>query len=231
MGLRRLLSNLKLFLGMVSRQVIGSAIDERSFKKRTREDVRKYLDNVHSPHRTWLIDHILVPGPSGTLLELGCGWGPNLALLSSRLPNARLTGIDISPASIAEGTNKFKEIGVTHIRLIEGDASDLSQFDDDSMDIVFCDAFLLYVGPDKIISCFREMLRVAKTKIAMFEMHDEGAGSGGRYTRDGWVRDYKSLLAPLVGNTCVNMTKLPETIRTSGRWPIFGTLIEIDLRD
>lgn len=113
--------------------------------------------------------------------------------------------------------------------MIEGQADNLSIFADTFADVVFTDAMLLYVGPDKIKHVIREMLRVARRRLVMLEMHDQNANYQDCYTRDGWLRNYEVLLKPFVGKDSMRLEKLPPGLRIAGRWPEYGTLIEVDL--
>lgn len=212
----------------VLRSLLGSKIEERRFRRRDRADVRRGFSNVSLPHREWLVDRLLSDGPVD-VLEVGCGWGPNLEVLAGRAPGLRLTGVDISPASVVEGRARFAERGLSHITLHEGHADDLGTFAAGSADVVFTDALLIYIGPDKIERCVREMMRLSRRRVVLLEMHQTGAGAGGRYTRDGWVRDYEALFRLLAGDEAVRLVPLPPGLFTGGRWPQFGMLIEVDV--
>ena len=217
------------------RSIAGSSVDENRYRRKSREDIRAHFDNVSLPHRGWLTDRLLSTvreskTGKADILEVGCGWGPNLVVLAKRAPLFRLTGVDISPASIAEGQKRLTELNLSGISLVEGQADDLSAIEDASMDVVFTDAMLLYVGPDKIERTIMEMIRVARRHVFLLEMHCTSAGAGGYYMRDGWLRDYEVLLRSLVGDTTVRLEPMPPRLRVAGRWPQYGTLIEIDVR-
>ncbi len=221
-------------LNAIVRHLIGSVIEEYRFRHRDPADVRLGFSNLTLPHREWFANRIMSGLETNQdedphLVEIGCGWGPNLAVLSRHERSLRLTGVDISPASILEGKKRLTELGLKNITLIEMQGDDLSLFKNASADVVFTDAVLLYVGPDKIKRVIREMLRVARSRLVILEMHDQGAGSEGRYTKDGWLRDYAALFSPFVGENAVRLQKLPSGLRTAGRWPQYGTLIEVDL--
>jgi len=221
-------------LQRVLRFFIGSVIEEHRFRHRDPVDVRLGFYNLTLPHREWFANLLLrgleaKQGEALHLIEVGCGWGPNLAVLARRELSLRLTGVDISPAFILEGRKRLSELGLSEITLVEMQGDDLSSFADASADVVFTDAMLLYIGPDKIKRVIREMLRVACTRLVMLEMHDHAASPEGRYTRDGWLRNYAALLDPLVGKDAVGLEKLPPGLRVAGRWPKYGTLIEVDL--
>jgi len=213
---------------------LGSIIEEHRWRHRDPSDVRLGFSNLLLPHREWLANRVLRgleanQGEALHLVEVGCGWGPNLAVLARREQSLRLTGVDISTASILEGRKRLMELGLSEITLVEMQGDDLSSFANASADVVFTDAMLLYIGPDKIKRSVREMVRVARSRLVMLEMHDQGATYQGRYTSDGWLRNYEALLKQFVGKNAVRLEKLPPGLRTSGRWPKYGTLIEVDL--
>jgi ubiquinone/menaquinone biosynthesis C-methylase UbiE len=149
-------------------------------------------------------------------------------VIARRIPSLRLSGLDISPASVAVGSERFAELGLGNIALIEGQADDLSGFENASADVVFTDAVLMLVGPDKIQSCIEEMIRVARRSIILLEMHIDGVGFGGTYTRDGWVRDYKALFKQLGYD--IKLVRMPPEVRPAGRWPKYGAYIEVRLQ-
>ena len=151
-----------------------------------------------------------------------------MCIRDSRIPSLRLSGLDISPANIAVGSERFTELGLENITLIEGQADDLSGFANASVDIVFTDAVLMLVGPDKIQTCIEEMIRVARRSIILIEMHMDGIGFGGTYNRDGWVRDYKALFKQLGYD--IKLVPMPPGARPSGRWPKYGAYIELRLQ-
>ncbi len=219
----------------VLRRVAGSALDERYFRRRTSSDVELGLANLRHPHRAWLVARLIDAEANGAGLtphffEVGCGWGPNLWTLAERIPGARLTGVDISPASIALGRESARRFGISNVTLFEGEASHLAKFQSRSVDVVFTDATLLYLGPDRIERCLRELVRISCGRVVLLEMHDEEAGCGGYYTRDGWVRNYRLLAMAAAPNAAITLEKLPEVQRPVGRWPKYGALIQIDVR-
>jgi len=73
--------------------------------------------------RDRLIAELAVP-PGGTVLELGCGTGRNLARAIRTCPQARLFGLDISAEMLDTAAATFRRDGVAdRVRLARGDAS------------------------------------------------------------------------------------------------------------
>ncbi|MDO9414585.1 class I SAM-dependent methyltransferase [Pararhizobium sp.] len=62
--------------------------------------------------------------PGGTVLEIGCGTGRNLALVRKHYPNARLFGLDISSEMIASAEKKLAGTDGPAPVLRTADASD-----------------------------------------------------------------------------------------------------------
>lgn len=71
--------------------------------------------------RDGLIGGLNVP-EGGTVLELGCGTGRNLALVSDHYPNARLFGLDISQEMLSTARRRMEREGI-EAQLAKADAS------------------------------------------------------------------------------------------------------------
>jgi S-adenosylmethionine-diacylgycerolhomoserine-N-methlytransferase len=73
--------------------------------------------------RDGLIDGLRVPR-GGTVLELGCGTGRNLALAAERYPGAAFFGLDISQVMLATAEKRMQRENIGDVvRLAQGDAS------------------------------------------------------------------------------------------------------------
>lgn len=73
--------------------------------------------------RDRLIDGLAVP-EGGTVLELGCGTGRNLALAARRYPDAGFFGLDISRAMLETAHKRMHREGLEgRVRLAEADAA------------------------------------------------------------------------------------------------------------
>ncbi|MBT9331003.1 methyltransferase regulatory domain-containing protein [Paracidobacterium acidisoli] len=67
--------------------------------------------------------HGLQPAPVATcrVLEIGCSEGANLIPMAYELPAAEFTGFDLAGLPIARGQQRIGELGLTNIRLFQGD--------------------------------------------------------------------------------------------------------------
>ncbi len=182
---------------------------------------------MNHPHRVFLLDRLSNYSPIQSLLEVGCGDGPNLYLLAKKFPAAEFTGVDINPWSVTNGEEWFKREGVSNITLSVGKADELETFPDKSFDIVLTDAVLMYVGPDKIKKVAKQMVRIARRALILVEWHSfDSHNSLGVYERH-WRRNYETLLKELVPEDNVHAIKLPDDAGFEDEmWKKWGALIE-----
>ena len=159
-------------LGLRAR-ILGTKIEEKKWATRNFEDVKKDFDNLNHPHRQLLIEKVGEFQPCLRILEIGCGYGPNLYLIAKRFPKTEIVGIDINPLSIQEGNKWLTQKNISNVKLLVGKTDYLNQLPDKSFDIVFTDATLMYIGPDKIKKTIQEMIRITRRAIVLFEWHCE----------------------------------------------------------
>lgn len=88
-----------------------------------------YYMDLDNPSRKVILDHI---GATDSVLDLGCGGGAFRGLW-----RGAYTGIDYSPTAISLAKERFPD---TDFRV--GDSRDLSQFSDNSHDVVIMRHFL-----------------------------------------------------------------------------------------
>lgn len=89
------------------------------------------------------------------LLDVGCGTGPMIELLTKKYPEKNYTGLDLTPKMIE--TAKAK--GLCNTKFIVGDSENLP-FDDDSFDAVICaNSFHHYPNPQKFFDGVKRVLR------------------------------------------------------------------------
>lgn len=244
-GLYKIVEYLYCAYRKIQFNVSGSGVDEKYWAKRhlnnwenkkndwgdeKKDWIESYWNSVHHTHRKFLIDKISAFDPV-SILEIGCNCGPNLRLLAEKFPYADITGIDINPMAIQKGSEWFKSAGLKNVRLFECKADELERFNDQTFDVVFTDAVLIYFGPDKIKEVIGEMIRVSAKAIILMEWNDFSAKSDplGKYVKH-WIRDYKGLLKQFVSEDAIRIEKLPENLWPSLNWKKYGALIEATIR-
>ena len=193
--------------------------------------VKGYRDSHDHPHRSFLVETISRFNPS-SILEIGCNCGPNLYLLAKKYPDAEIMGIDINPMAVQEGNEWFAQGGISNVKLLEGKADELSQLQDKSFDVVFTDAVLIYIGPDKIKEAISELIRITQKALIFIEWHsfksDHNDPRGlGVYHYGNWKRDYVALLKQFAPEEKVHVTKITEDMWPDKNWKAVGAVIEV----
>lgn len=94
------------------------------------------------------------------VLELGCGVGGNLLPMAFQYPDSEFVGVDLSGATIARGQGNVAALGLTNIKLLQGDIRDVDagfgQFD-----YIMAHGVYSWVPPavrDRIMLIFKENL-------------------------------------------------------------------------
>lgn len=173
------------------------------------------------PHRQLLVEKIISYKPKN-VLEVGCASGPNLVLLSKKIPDAKLEGIDVSPKAIETGRKYLESRNIENVELKIGDALNLEIFSDKTFDVVFTDAALIYVDKSKIEGVLKELTRIAKKAVVLNEWHTNEKDS---LYRDHWIHNYKDLFEKLSPNAQVKSTKISEEV-WPGDWSKYGYIVE-----
>ena len=178
------------------------------------------------PHRQMLLEIIAKYAPQ-RILEVGCGFGPNLYLLARQFPDAEITGVDLNPVAVAQGNEFFARQGLK-VKLLHLKADELDSFADKSFDLVFTDAVLIYVGPDKICKVAHDMVRLSQRVVIIKEWHTPDTGrSAGRYYAGKWIRDYVSLLKQFTPpEVQFSLTRFSPEIWPDANWSTLGAIIE-----
>ena len=216
------------FRGIIETHILGSKVQEWYWKNRKLKWGQDCLgsESILHPHRQLVIEKIANYAPFSSILEIGCAGGPNLVLLAQKFPNIKIRGLDINPKAIEIGNEYFNKKGISNVKLLLGKADELRQFQNKSFDIVFTDAALMYIGPDKIKKVAIEMVRVARKAIILVEHHSEEKSALGFYNKGNWLRDYKKLFQSF--DLRIKTTKIPPEI-WGGDWGKLGYIIEVIL--
>ena len=200
--------------------------------ERERDDWDKgYRDSLNHPHRSFLVETISKFNPP-SILEIGCNCGPNLYLLAKKFSDAEIIGIDINPMSVQKGNEWFTQKGISNVRLSVGKADELDQFQDKSFDVVFTDAVLIYIGPDKIKEVMKNVIRSTRQALIFMEWHsfepERNDPKGlGIYYLGCWKRAYVALLKQFVPEEKIHVTKITEDIWPDKNWKELGAVIEV----
>jgi SAM-dependent methyltransferase len=102
--------------------------------------------------------------PAGsTVLEAGCGVGAQTVTLAARSPDARITSIDVSAASLAEARKAVESIGLTNVTFQQANIFELA-FAPRSFDHVFLCFVLEHLAkPVAALAALKRMLKPGGT--------------------------------------------------------------------
>jgi len=135
--------------------------------------------------------------------------------------------------AVQKGNKWFAEEGISNVKLLVGKADDLHQFQDKSFDIVFTDALLIYIAPDKIEKVIQEMLRITYRVLILVEWHYKNQNKDpqglGIYHFGYWKRNYVNLLKQVVSIEQIHLTKIPKELWPQKNWQDLGYIIEVIL--
>lgn len=102
--------------------------------------------------------------PAGSrVLEAGCGVGAQTVTLARNSPDALITSIDLSEASVLEAEKKVTAEGLTNVRVLQADIFDLP-FEPGSFDHVFVCFVLEHIPrPVEALRALRDLIRPGGT--------------------------------------------------------------------
>ena len=163
--------------------------------------------------RLELISGILDKLPKGKILDAGCGTGKFLEIATKK--GFDCTGCDFSKGML----NKAKEI-VPNVLFYQTSIDDLSMFDDNSFDYVFCLGVLPYIPEEQENKIYQELRRVIKKGGYFVSAHQNelfDMFTFNKYTLNFFERNFfifteyeKKDLASLITNPDVPINKNSE---------------------
>ena len=115
------------------------------------------MSNENADVHDSLAARIARTAPGADVLDVGCGFGRTIVALGRELPQARLTGADLSAPVLRLAHLRALEQGVT-ARFVQADATSLTPFADASFDVVTATMLLHELPPPQV----REFLRAAR---------------------------------------------------------------------
>ena len=142
------------------------------------------------------------------VLDLGCGDGTT-ALPAARL-GADVLGVDIASNLVEAGNARAQSLGLTNCRFQEGDASDLSELEDDSFDLVVS-IFGAMFAP-RPFDVAKEMVRVTRP--------------GGRIVMGNWIPNDPTLVAQILKISSSYSPPPPEGFVSPMTWGVEDNVIE-----
>jgi SAM-dependent methyltransferase len=138
--------------------------------------------------------------PGTRLLDLGCGDGTTALPAAKR--GADVLGVDIASNLVAAGNAKADKAGLSNVRFMEGDASNLSGIVDNRFDLVIS-IFGAMFAP-RPFDVAREMVRVTRR--------------GGRIIMGNWIPGDPTLVAQILKISSAYTPPPPEGFVSPMNW-------------
>jgi SAM-dependent methyltransferase len=142
------------------------------------------------------------------VLDLGCGDGTT-AVPAAQL-GADVLGVDIAGNLVAAGNERAQALGLNNLRFQEGDATGLSELDDESFDLVIS-IFGAMFAP-KPLDVAKEMVRVTKP--------------GGRIVMGNWIPNDPTLVAQILKISSSYAPPPPDGFISPMTWGVEDEVIE-----
>src|SRR6185437_190448 len=142
------------------------------------------------------------------VLDLGCGDGTT-AIPAAKL-GAEVLGVDIASNLVEAGNARAQSLGLSNCRFQEGDASDLSDLEDDTFDLTIS-IFGAMFAP-KPADVAKEMVRVTR--------------SGGRVVMGNWIPNDPTLVAQILKISASHSPPPPEGFVSPMTWGVEDNVIE-----
>ena len=141
------------------------------------------------------------------VMDLGCGDGTT-AVPAARL-GANVLGVDIASNLVEAGNARAQSLGLTNCEFKEGDASDLSAFEDDSFDLVVS-IFGAMFAP-RPFDVAKEVVRVTRP--------------GGRIVMGNWIPNDPTLVAQILKISSSYSPPPPEGFVSPLTWGVEDNVI------
>ena len=143
----------------------NSSLDKISDGKVTRDYQPKVSDNF-SITLVDILNRFNV-GANDTLLDVGCGSGSFLRMISTKIPELKLTGMEANLFVIERGKKMNIDIGVSErINLLVGDITeDLTDVPSNSYDWITAINVFHFIPENKRIELMENMVRIARKGV------------------------------------------------------------------
>jgi ubiquinone/menaquinone biosynthesis C-methylase UbiE len=212
--------------------IFGTKAREKWWESRA--TVKEYWDNRGIENKNYLADRLAAFSPIKSVLEIGCASGPNLYVIAKKYPEAKIVGIDINPEAVVYGNTQFTKESMKNVTLLVGKADEMEHFPPRSFDIVFTNACLIYIGPDKIKEVIQGMLRIMNKGLILLECYcfeeKKDTNGMGYYDSGIWMRNYAALLKQFIPPERIKVTRLPEELWPMRPWRDYGAITEVSIQ-
>lgn len=142
------------------------------------------------------------------VLDVGCGDGTTAIPMAKR--GADVLGVDIARNLVKAGNERVKKEGLSNCKFQEGDATDLSELEDESFDLVVSIFGVMFAPRPTEVA--KELVRVTKT--------------GGRIIMGNWIPGDPTLVAQILKISSAYTPAPPEGFVSPMLWGVESHVID-----
>lgn len=107
--------------------------------------------------------------PGDTVVDLACGPATQLAQVARLNPDVRFVGVDLSPPMLERAEEHLRALNLTNVELRVADISELSSFEDASVDAVVSSMALHHLPTEALLSrTFAQVRRVLRPEGGLY---------------------------------------------------------------
>lgn len=107
--------------------------------------------------------------PGDTVVDLGCGPATQLAMVARLNPQVNFVGVDLSPEMLDKAREHVSSQNLSNVEFRTADITNLSDFDDSSVDAVMSTVVLHHLPDRAALACtFSEINRVLKPQGGLY---------------------------------------------------------------
>lgn len=179
---------------------------------------------IRGSERATLIETLL-SSEDETFLEVGFGYGQNLHILKEFIGPKNLYSLELNTERILVTKETLPDLTFS-----SGDITNLP-YKDQSIDVVFTSAVLLYLNTNRVSIALAEMMRVAKKRVIILEQECSGEDqelTGGVVGGTYWVRNYQKLFSTMEGVSKITPIRISHPRWPIESWEAMGVVLEVE---
>jgi ubiquinone/menaquinone biosynthesis C-methylase UbiE len=170
------------------------------------------MANEHADVHDSLAIHIATLAPGPRVLDVGCGFGRTVRALARTMPDATVTGCDLSAPALRLAHHRALQEGVV-ARFVQANGEDLAPFADGSVDVVTATMLVHELPPAAVRAFLRAARRVLRPggRLVVLDFYLVPGGALGMFFHLGHARRNGEPFMP----TLLDLN-LPAELRAAG---------------